>query len=73
MGGRGVLSNPGEWGVSQMTSMSSPQATDCAHHWMLPAPAGGASVGVCKNCGAERTFSNADPKGWVARPGLKRK
>lgn len=56
-----------------MTSISSPQTTDCAHHWMLPAPAGGASVGVCKICGAERTFSNADPKGWVARPGLKRK
>lgn len=49
-------------------------ADACApHHWMLPAPGGLTSVGICKNCGAEKEFSNASSGGWVLRAGAKRR
>ncbi len=43
------------------------------HHWMLPAPGGLTSVGTCKNCGAEKQFSNSSGGGWVLRSAAKRR
>lgn len=33
----------------------------CEHHWLIEAPRGPRSLGRCKHCGAERTFSNILP------------
>jgi len=33
-------------------------AADHAHHWLIEAAAGAESVGRCKICGIENTFSN---------------
>lgn len=33
----------------------------CIHHWVLPEPDGPTCVGVCKKCGARKTFSNSTP------------
>lgn len=30
----------------------------CVHHWVIDSPAGSASMGFCKLCGARRAFSN---------------
>lgn len=34
----------------------------CVHHWVIDPPNGPTSVGVCKNCGEEREFPNAEPE-----------
>jgi hypothetical protein len=31
---------------------------DCAHHWQIETPSGETSTGVCKLCGAVRSFAN---------------
>ena len=31
----------------------------CSHHWLLSAPAGDSTVGVCKLCGETRQFNDA--------------
>ena len=31
----------------------------CAHHWVIPAPDGPTSEGVCKRCGHQREFVNS--------------
>jgi len=31
----------------------------CVHHWMLEAPGAGVTNGVCRTCGAVRSFSDA--------------
>lgn len=33
--------------------------TQCRHHWVIEAPQGATSHGVCKRCGAQREFSNS--------------
>lgn len=33
----------------------------CCHHWVIETPNGPTSSGVCKFCGDERTFVNAEP------------
>lgn len=30
----------------------------CSHHWQIETPAGETSLGVCKLCGATRSFAN---------------
>lgn len=30
----------------------------CAHHWQIETPSGETSTGVCKLCGAIRSFAN---------------
>jgi hypothetical protein len=42
------------------------------HHWVIGAPAGAVSMGVCKNCGAERQFSAVPERGWVSRAGARK-
>lgn len=54
--------------------MATKRANLCVtHHWMLPAPGGTTTVGTCKNCGAEKEFSNAAARGWVPRPAAKKR
>ena len=54
--------------------MATKRAKQCEiHHWMLPAPGGPTTVGVCRNCGAEKEFSNAAARGWVPRPAAKKR
>lgn len=31
----------------------------CPHHWIIETPEGPTSKGVCKLCGAEKTFKNS--------------
>ena len=34
------------------------EAPHCQHQWLIDAPAGPSSRGVCRNCGEERQFLN---------------
>jgi hypothetical protein len=34
--------------------------TDCQHHWVIDAPNGRTSSGVCKHCGEHKTFRNGE-------------
>ncbi len=47
----------------------------CAHHWVIAAPNGPTSEGVCQRCGEKREFANsAEPtsmwltRTWTIRP-----
>lgn len=31
----------------------------CVHHWQIESPNGRESVGVCKRCGARKSFANS--------------
>ena len=35
-----------------------PEAPACRHQWLIDAPAGPSSKGVCRLCGEERQFQN---------------
>ena len=35
-----------------------PQEAQCQHHWVIEAPSGPHSRGVCRNCGLEKVFKN---------------
>ncbi|MDA0350828.1 MAG: hypothetical protein O3A10_01285 [Chloroflexi bacterium] len=35
------------------------KAANCIHHWIIDAPNGRESTGVCKHCGVEKGFSNS--------------
>jgi hypothetical protein len=35
------------------------KASNCIHHWIIDAPNGRESAGVCKHCGIEKGFSNS--------------
>ncbi len=40
-----------------------------AHHWLIEPPTGPLSVGRCRECGSERSFSNGSPAAaWVRGP-----
>jgi hypothetical protein len=40
----------------------------CVHHWMIAAPVGETSTGVCRLCGASRSFYNSsEPKFAIHR------
>lgn len=32
-------------------------ALACKHHWMLGSPVGGVTSGLCRDCGAVKTFT----------------
>ena len=34
------------------------QEQKCVHHWLIEPPTGMTSNGVCKLCGAQKTFDN---------------
>ena len=36
-------------------------ASNCAHHWVIAAPNGPTSEGVCQRCGHQREFQNSLP------------
>ena len=36
----------------------------CEHHWVLAAPNGPTSKGVCRSCGEERDFRNHLVEDW---------
>ena len=42
-------------------------ATDCAHWWQIESPNGETSQGVCKHCGAARSFLNSSQTRMMAR------
>ena len=42
------------------------QAVACAHHWLIPMPAGPYSEGRCKLCDAVHAFKNGEPE-WSSR------
>ena len=44
-----------------MTSDTQAQtsAATCVHHWLIDAPSGRESTGVCKRCGATKHFANS--------------
>lgn len=40
----------------------------CVHHWIISPPQGERSDGVCKLCGAQRTFGNSEEAvDWILR------
>lgn len=39
--------------------MVQPQATQCVHRWLLSEPNYGAVRGICRRCGARRTYPSA--------------
>ncbi len=41
--------------------------SECAHHWRIETPAGEVSKGVCKHCGATRSFANYSERKTMAR------
>jgi hypothetical protein len=44
------------------------EETPCVHRWILAAPVGDETLGTCKTCGQQRTFSNAPKQGsWRIR------
>jgi len=54
----------GAGGRTPAVGVSAPTAGHCLHHWLIEAPAGPTSVGVCRGCGERRLFANA-PTGGV--------
>ncbi|MFC1935594.1 hypothetical protein ACFLX9_02385 [Chloroflexota bacterium] len=45
--------------------------SQCRHHWLIDGPAGPASKGVCRLCGAQRQFSNyLERTLWEREPAL---
>lgn len=48
--------------MSEGTALEDRQAQSvpqCRHHWIIDAPQGATSWGVCKLCGAKKEFPNA--------------
>ena len=50
-------------------------ASNCAHHWVIAAPNGPTSEGVCQRCGEKREFTNSAEStsmwlrgSWMIRP-----
>ena len=39
-------------------AVAEPEVESCNHHWMIGAPEGPVSAGVCKNCGIDKEFKN---------------
>ncbi len=35
------------------------ESTECKHHWLIESPNGVESRGICKACGATKSFSNS--------------
>ena len=48
-----------------MTTQIAPAvAPPHAHHWVIEAPSGAESNGVCRICGEQRSFKNAAEQYW---------
>ena len=49
-------------------------STVCMHHWLIEAPRGKISRGVCKRCGKRRNFptTGTSERHWVHRGPAKR-
>jgi hypothetical protein len=41
--------------------------SECAHHWRIETPSGEMSKGICKHCGATRTFANYSERKTMTR------
>ncbi len=41
------------------SATSAQHAANCVHHWIIDAPSGRESVGVCKHCGVTKGFANS--------------
>ena len=39
-------------------AVAEPEVESCNHHWLIGAPEGPVSAGVCKNCGIDKEFKN---------------
>jgi hypothetical protein len=48
------------------------RSASCRHHWLIQAPNGATSQGICKRCGARRDFPNAAADALWEREGLGR-
>jgi len=53
--------------TAEAASRDAMATTDCAHWWQIESPNGETSRGVCKHCGAERTFANSSQTRTMAR------
>ena len=42
-------------------------SSECAHHWRIETPSGEVSMGVCKHCGATRSFANYSERKTMTR------
>ena len=42
-------------------------ATTCVHRWVLEAPSGSLTTGVCRMCGEHRVFSDVAGHEWTLR------
>ncbi len=45
--------------VNKNVQTNSSENGDCAHHWIIETPNGATSKGICKLCGASRSFVNS--------------
>jgi hypothetical protein len=41
--------------------------SECAHHWRIETPSGEVSKGVCKHCGATKSFANYSERKTMTR------
>ena len=52
-------------------SIATGEAPQCSHQWMIDSPNGPQSKGVCRLCGAERSFQNfIEGSSWGYRVSL---
>ena len=45
--------------MTQQTATRRPRTGKCVHHWIIDAPNGRESRGLCKRCGRKRSFANS--------------
>jgi hypothetical protein len=45
--------------AAALKDKEAPPAPQCRHHWIIEAPQGATSWGVCKVCGAKKEFPNS--------------
>ncbi len=51
---------------SESVSLEAPSSEECLHHWIIEAPTGPVSIGVCQRCEEVREFKNyIDATGWA--------
>ena len=44
-----------------------PEINSCSHHWVIGAPEGPVSIGVCKICGVDKEFNNfVEGSSWAS-------
>ena len=45
--------------VTELTELTELTEPTCRHHWLIDAPHGATSPGICKLCGAQKEFRNS--------------